>query len=190
MTQETARKELREAKANGFCPFCFVRGEPGARLEHERGCKAVNDAGLRRRSHDARRQRAERARGERYAQLLDLGVDSEQAIAQVYGISPERQRRRHTIDQLRAHGYRGPGFNALTRVAFHDEIRRRFLAAEEATSGHLLNPAGRRRNVDPRSLFTGSPTRALRYASEELMDWWAEHGRLTLPEYRAQFLWR
>jgi hypothetical protein len=50
MTNETARRMLAEARAAGFCGFCFARGEPGRVLAHGPACKAVNDAGIRRRA--------------------------------------------------------------------------------------------------------------------------------------------
>lgn len=52
MTTVTARKELREAKTNGFCPFCFASGD-GKKLTHADGCKIVTDACLRKRTRRA-----------------------------------------------------------------------------------------------------------------------------------------
>lgn len=48
MTGATARKELAAAKQAGFCPCCFARATPGTQPPHERDCKIVNSAGIRR----------------------------------------------------------------------------------------------------------------------------------------------
>jgi hypothetical protein len=47
MTDATARRESKAADAAGFCGFCFVSGEPGQRLTHDRSCKLVCEHGAR-----------------------------------------------------------------------------------------------------------------------------------------------
>lgn len=69
-------------------------------------------------------------------------------------------------------------------IDFEIEIEAKYLAAEHATRGDLLNKAGRSAHVDPRTLFYGPHARVRKYASEELSDWFARHGRLTKTEFK------
>ena len=56
--------------------------------------------------------------------------------------------------------------------------------------GELVNRAGRTAGVDSWSLFIGSHQRAVRWATEELRAWFAQHGRLTYTEFERQYLER
>lgn len=58
--------------------------------------------------------------------------------------------------------------------------------ALDATNGVLLNARGKAAGVDPYSLFMGNEVRALAYASEELVEHWQRHPRVTLAAYEAQ----
>jgi hypothetical protein len=51
VTGETARRELREARAKGSCGWCGATAAPGKLVStaHNRPCKIVTDAGIRRR---------------------------------------------------------------------------------------------------------------------------------------------
>ncbi|MCZ4324770.1 hypothetical protein [Brachybacterium paraconglomeratum] len=51
--------------------------------------------------------------------------------------------------------------------------------------GVLLTPAAVAAGISAYSLFIGPEARALRWASEELREWWAEHGRPTVAEFEA-----
>jgi len=62
---------------------------------------------------------------------------------------------------------------------YRDEVYRQWLEAESATNGYMLNKAGKRAGIDERSLFTGPESRVIKYASPELRDWFAVHGRPT-----------
>jgi hypothetical protein len=74
---------------------------------------------------------------------------------------------------------------------YHDEwLDLSYLQAEQNTSGHMLSPEGKAARIDPRSLFTGPLTRARKYASEELLRWWADNPRLNRTQFRAQLLAR
>lgn len=61
-----------------------------------------------------------------------------------------------------------------------------YLDAEAATNGALLNPEAIRRGIDPLTLFTGNRYYARRWASEELLEWWERHPRMSFPEYERQ----
>lgn len=69
-------------------------------------------------------------------------------------------------------------------VAHANDLERQYLAAEEETRGHMLSRAGQAKNIDPKSLWEGSETRARKYASEELNEYWDAHPRLTIGKVR------
>ncbi|OZB80560.1 MAG: hypothetical protein B7X32_19130, partial [Microbacterium sp. 13-71-7] len=91
---------------------------------------------------------------------------------------------------------RGRALSPILRDAFAHQRRLRddfsavrlqqYIDAENATNGALLNAAGRRRRIDPMRLFLSNRAFAYCYASEELRDWWAEHPRITFPDYERQ----
>ncbi|MBO2461161.1 hypothetical protein [Actinomadura violacea] len=72
------------------------------------------------------------------------------------------------------------------RSDYQDYIEASYLAAEAETRGQVLNAAGWAAGVDPKSLFSGQWSRARKYASEELLNFWAEHGRITYSEFKRQ----
>ena len=82
------------------------------------------------------------------------------------------------------------GFARDTWRAIRDEFETVRAAAYERavedTNGALLNERGRSKGIDAWDLFIGPAIRAHAYASEELRDHWARHGRLTFAEYERQ----
>jgi hypothetical protein len=124
----------------------------------------------------------------RFDKLLDDGWNEENAVAEVFGKSVERQRRDRVITDLRAEGYSGKGFDELTRKAFRDEVYQRYLAAEGATRGHMLTAEAQRAGVNPHTLFSGNEATARKYASDELKEWWDNHGRVTYDQWVADLL--
>lgn len=60
--------------------------------------------------------------------------------------------------------------------------------AVDDTNGAIFSAEGKRLGIDDMTLFTGRLTR--RYASEELLEWWTKHPRLTWTQFRAQALGR
>lgn len=113
--------------------------------------------------------------------LVARGIDYIDAVTEVYG----------KIDLVD----RRPGerqVEAIRRV-YREWVALSYLAAEQATNGHMVNPAGRDRRVkgkpdpiSPRSLFSGPTARAGKYASPELLEFWETHPRLTLEQFTAQ----
>ena len=59
--------------------------------------------------------------------------------------------------------------------------------ALEATSGVLVNKAGREQYIDGFSLFRSPRAYARKYASEELLEHWEQYPRLTMAEFEAQW---
>jgi hypothetical protein len=74
--------------------------------------------------------------------------------------------------------------------ALRDEFENVRAAAYERavddTNGALLNARGRAKGIDAWDLFIGPAVRANAYASDELREHWAKHGRLTFAEYERQ----
>lgn len=142
--------------------------------------------------HRIRLAKARAARAARreaaYDKLIASGASHEDAAERAYGVRVETQRRRAAIAHLRSQGYTGRSFDELTRAAFRDHVYTEWLRAEAATNGFLLSAAGERTGVDPRALWNGNAARAAKLASEELRAWWDENGRITLSEFRAEFL--
>lgn len=75
----------------------------------------------------------------------------------------------------------------MMRADFELYRHSRFLRAHTELRGELLNAAGRASRIDPASLFMGPWCRVERYASEELKAWFAQHGRITVAEFEAQW---
>lgn len=80
-------------------------------------------------------------------------------------------------------------FNAWRecRAEYDDTLYAQYEAAEEATNGAMLNARGRHKGVDPFSLFMGTERRALAYASEELVEHWQSHPRVTFAKFEKQW---
>ncbi|WKX70039.1 hypothetical protein [Streptomyces sp. XD-27] len=73
------------------------------------------------------------------------------------------------------------------RAMYQEHIYLQWLAAEDATRGHLLNRRAEAAGVDPRSLFSGPSHVAYARASEDLIRWWDEVSpRITLAEFTEQ----
>lgn len=76
---------------------------------------------------------------------------------------------------------------AECRAAFDDAKAAAYDAAAEACRGALLNERGRRAGVDAFDLFEGNDATAYAYASPELVEWWAEHGRPVFARFANQW---
>ena len=136
----------------------------------------------------AEHPKAEADRSRVYQGLVGEGVDPEEAWAHAHGTSADDMQKQAVMQQLRTEGHKGAGFDALTRSAYKDEVRRRTVAAEAATNGYMLSPAGKRAGVDPHTLFTGPESRARKYASPELKEWWDQNGRPTAADFQANLM--
>jgi len=63
-------------------------------------------------------------------------------------------------------------------------------AAVDDCNGVLLNARGKAARIDPFTLFKGPGVRAAAYASEELVEFWQRHPRVTWERFeRASYTW-
>ncbi|KUN96192.1 phage capsid protein [Streptomyces caeruleatus] len=81
---------------------------------------------------------------------------------------------RHTITRREA------------RALYDEYVYRQYIQAENDTNGYLLNKKSRASGINPVSLFSGPARIAYARASDELKEWWKEHGRLTQAEFIEQ----
>jgi hypothetical protein len=124
----------------------------------------------------------------RVDELVARGHGYLDAYAEVHGLDVsklELEQRMQRVDQERRPGES----RAQTIRRMHAEhVALAVLQAEDDTRGNLLNREGRAKGIDPATLWSGSAARARKYASDELKQWWSEHGgRMTAAEYAAQF---
>ncbi|MEV7413594.1 phage capsid protein, partial [Streptomyces althioticus] len=96
------------------------------------------------------------------------------AAAKRFGKGEEEQDERHTIGRAEA------------RRMYDEYVYRQYMAAEDATNGYLLNKKAQAAGINPVTLFSGPARIAYARASDELKEWWAEHGRLTQAEFIEQ----
>ncbi|MFF4751821.1 phage minor capsid protein [Streptomyces sp. NPDC001270] len=75
---------------------------------------------------------------------------------------------------------------AEARRMYDEYLYRQYLAAEDACNGFLLNKKAQAARHNPATLFSGPAHIAYARASDELKQWWAEHGRLTQAEFIEQ----
>lgn len=74
------------------------------------------------------------------------------------------------------------------RLAYERYLEYAYTRSLEETGGVLVNAAGRQKKINGLDLFTGPSARAYKYASEELIEWWQVHPRLSLEQYEAQWV--
>ncbi|MEV1168606.1 phage minor capsid protein [Nonomuraea sp. NPDC049784] len=111
-----------------------------------------------------------------------------EAYAEVHGLDPadlDRQERRALLESERR---LGEDIDQTVHRLYAQQLDQWYEQAEVATNGFMLNAEGRAAGINERSLFSGPASRARKYASEELLRWWADNQRLTLTEFRAQWL--
>lgn len=77
---------------------------------------------------------------------------------------------------------------ARMRDDYERYIEQAYNRALNETGGVLVNNTGRALHIDGLDLFTGPQARAVKYASEELIDYWKQHPRVSLAKYESQWL--
>lgn len=92
------------------------------------------------------------------------------------------------MEQARQDGHTGDSFDAVLTQYHLSLVGDLETQAEDATNGHMLKP-GRQGRIHPGWFwFTSSDDVVREHASEELLAWFDEHGRLTRAELRRQIL--
>lgn len=74
------------------------------------------------------------------------------------------------------------------RDEYEAHVMAAYARAEYDTNGYLLNRDGKGASIDPVTLFTGPRSRAVRYASEELLEHWLTHPRVSFAEFEQQWV--
>lgn len=74
------------------------------------------------------------------------------------------------------------------RTDYERYLEHSYENALTGTGGVLVNKLGRSLKIDGLDLFTGPATRAQKYASEELIEWWRVNPRLSLEQYETQWV--
>jgi hypothetical protein len=102
-------------------------------------------------------------------------------------IEAEFERREHREQAARARLGRARERREQVNAELGDEQYRAWLQAENGIQGAvLLNKAGQRAGVNERTLFSGPQSRADKYASDELKEWWETHPRPTREYFTRQ----
>jgi hypothetical protein len=99
-------------------------------------------------------------------------ADLRDASAALYGGDEDQDKdERHLITRREA------------RALYDEYVYRQYLQAEQDCNGYLLNKKAKAAGHNPASLFSGPARIAYARASDELKEWWKEHGRLTQAEF-------
>ncbi|MEU4998255.1 phage minor capsid protein [Streptomyces sp. NPDC021622] len=101
-------------------------------------------------------------------------ADLRDAAAAQHRGDDEDQDERHLITRREA------------RALYDEYVYRQYLQAETDCRGYLLSKKAQAAGHAPVSLFSGPARIAHARASDELKEWWAEHGRLTQAEFVEQ----
>lgn len=72
------------------------------------------------------------------------------------------------------------------RAEFQVYLEAQYAQATQDLNGNLLNARARAAGKDSAALFMGPRYQADAWASEELRQWWDDHGRLTFQDWEAQ----
>lgn len=75
----------------------------------------------------------------------------------------------------------------VCRQDYDEVLYAQYQRAEAACNARLVNAEGRARGIDPLSLFMGNRIRAYRWASEELIEFWRSHPRVTFSDFERQW---
>lgn len=76
----------------------------------------------------------------------------------------------------------------LMKQDYLNHVDYQYLDAVDSTAGVLVNSEGRAKGIDGFTLFSGPRSRAEKYASEELLEFWEQNPRLTMSEYEDQWV--
>lgn len=150
--------------------------------------KAQQQKALRAEAARNKRASAKEAQWDEVQRRINAGEDPRSAVADVTGVSIEKQMRLELAARLDAEGVPGRSLDDKIRYRYRQETARAYVDAENETRGHMLSRQGEARGIDPANLFHGPEARARKWASDELKEYWDLNGRLTLDDYRNQLL--
>lgn len=120
--------------------------------------------------------------------LTTAGWSFMEAYAEVHHLDVRDLEREQRMSMVEAEHRPGERRAKTIRRMYFEYTAIAVLQAEDQTAGVLLSRAGRAKGIDPASLWSGTAARARKYASDELKQWWSEHGgRITMTEWAAQF---
>lgn len=131
-------------------------------------------------------ERAEAREHGRVDELIARGWSLPDAVAEVKHADPAVLEREDIRARVDADRRAGESRSQAVRRQYDAAVAGWFVQAETECRGHLLSPAGRSAGIDPRSLWSGAGWRVERFASEELRDWFAANGRVTVADWREQ----
>lgn len=122
--------------------------------------------------------------------LIAQGLPWIEAYAQVHQLDVDVLRRQETDRLIRDNATGTTSLTQAYRQHYDEMVYDAHDRAEQATRGHLLNDEGKKLLAAGRltslDLFSGSSSRAYKYASEELKRWWGENPppRMTFAQWR------
>jgi|1185.fasta_scaffold00009_18 hypothetical protein len=120
--------------------------------------------------------------------LTEAGWSFLDAYAEVHHLDVRKLEREQRMSMLAAEHRPGEPRAKTIRRMYHEYTLLAALQAEDETAGNMLSRAGVAKGIDASSLWSGTSARARKYASDELKQWWSEHGgRITATQWAAQF---
>lgn len=156
--------------------------------EMERVEARDNKAAAREAERAAAKAAALRAKYDRMSDLVDEGWDEDEAEAEAFGTSVEAIRRRNFMTKMRSEGHHGDTFTAVLKQAYYALAEEQFLQAERDTNGYMIKTQYRDKIGDPSSIWSMSERDARKYMSDELAEWFDQHGRITFMAYKRAVL--
>lgn len=101
----------------------------------------------------------------------------------------DRATRREVIARLRSEGYAGAGFDVLVTAYHRDLAEDEYLRAERDCRGQLVRSEFQL-DYSARKFWFCSPRELRKYASEDLLRWFDQYGRLTRSQLRDNLMGR
>lgn len=74
------------------------------------------------------------------------------------------------------------------RESYDEAVAAQYDAAMTDTNGYMVNRPGLAAGIESAELFRGSASRAYKYASDELVEFWQQTPRLSLAAYERAWL--
>lgn len=158
----------------------------------ERAAAARNEARKAERAAAAQaradaKEAATRAKWDRMGQLVDEGWSEDEAEAEAFGETVDAVRRRNYMLRMQRDGHSGNTFTKVLKQKYYELANEAYWEAEAATNGVMIKRkfVGK---VDPASLWSMSDRDARKYMSDEMAEWFDQHGRITFMAYRQSVL--